>query len=71
MVAVARSKLDEWIRAYGSAGFEALCPRVRLVKPRASLRILALAVALKQERPQRTAAQVHQVMVAPANSIHS
>ena len=62
-VRVARSTLDEWIRAYRRGGFEALCPRVRRVKPRTSLRVLALAVALKQERPQRTAAQVHQIMV--------
>jgi putative transposase len=41
-----------------------LCPRVRRVKPRTSLRVLALAVALEQERPDRTAAQVHQIVVA-------
>ena len=64
LVRVARSTLDQWIRAYRRGGFEALCPRVRRVKPRTSLRVLALAVALKQERPERTAAQVHQIMFA-------
>ncbi len=64
LVRISRSTLDEWIRAYRAGGFEALCPRLRRVKPRTSLRVLALAVALKQERPERTAAQVHQIMLA-------
>jgi putative transposase len=64
LVRVSRSTLDDWIRAYRAGGFEALCPRPRRVKPRTSLRVLALAVALKQERPERTAAQVHQIMLA-------
>jgi putative transposase len=59
LVRVSRSTLDEWIRAYRHGGFEALVPRPRRVKPRTSLRVLAIAVALKQERPERTAAQVH------------
>jgi putative transposase len=61
--------LDEWIRAYRAGGFEALCPRVRRVQPRTSLRVLALAVALKQERPERTAAQVHQIMVSAGERV--
>jgi putative transposase len=63
LVGVGRSTLDDWIRAYRVGGFEGLCPRPRRVKPRTSLRVLALAVALKQERPDRTAAQVHQIML--------
>ena len=64
LVRVARTTLDDWIRAYRDGGFAALVPRPRRVKPRTSLRVLAIAVALKQERPERTAAQVHQIMVA-------
>jgi len=64
LVRVSRSTLDEWIRAYRRGGFEALVPRPRRARPRTSLRVLAIAVALKQERPERTAAQVHQIMVA-------
>jgi putative transposase len=64
LVRISRSTLDEWVRAYRRGGFEALCPRARRVLPRTSLRLLALAVALKRERPQRTAAQVHQIMLA-------
>ena len=64
LVRVARATLDDWVRAYRDGGFEALVPRAPRVKPRTSLRVLAIAVALKQERPERTAAQVHQIMVA-------
>ena len=69
LVRVSRSTLDEWIRAYRRGGFEALCPRVRRARPRTSLRVLALAVALTQERPERTAAQVHQIMVAAGEPV--
>jgi putative transposase len=69
LVLVARTTLDDWIRAYRRGGFEGLCPRQRRVTPRTSLRVLALAVALKRERPERTAAQVHQIMLAAGERV--
>lgn len=64
LVRVGRSTLDDWIRAYRQGGFEALVPKPRVVVPRTPARVLELAFALKRERPERTAAQVHQIMLA-------
>jgi putative transposase len=64
LVRVGRSTVGDWIRAYRNGGFEALLPRVRRTPPRTSVRVLELALRLKRERPERTAAQVHQIMVA-------
>ena len=61
-VRVARSKLDEWIRAWRAGGFEALLPKRRVVAPRTDPEVLASAEALKREVPARTAAQVCRVM---------
>src|SRR4051795_1798937 len=64
LVRVARGTLDEWIRAYRRGGFEALVPRPRVVAPRTSVELLELAFQLKRERPERTAAQVREIMLA-------
>ncbi len=64
LVRVGRSTLDDWIRAYRQGGFEALVPRPRVVVPRTLAGVLELAERLKRERPERTAAQVHQIMLA-------
>ncbi|MGO9908549.1 MAG: DDE-type integrase/transposase/recombinase [Solirubrobacteraceae bacterium] len=64
LVRVGRSTLDDWIRAYRQGGFEALVPKPRLVAPRTPAGVLELAFQLKRERPERTAAQVHQIMLA-------
>ncbi|WP_249019414.1 DDE-type integrase/transposase/recombinase [Conexibacter sp. S30A1] len=64
LVRVARGTLDEWIRAYRRGGFEALLPRRRVVPVRTPAETLELAFALKRERPERTAAQVRQIMLA-------
>ena len=61
-VVVARSTLDEWIRAYRAGGFEALVPKARVVPARTDAGVLALAERLKREKPERTAAQVARVM---------
>ncbi len=63
LIRVARTTLDDWIRAYRSGGFDALCPRPRRSGPLTPARVLALAEELKRELPERTAAQVHQIMV--------
>lgn len=68
-VRVSRSTLDEWIRIYRRGGFEALCPRPPVVPPRTPARVLELAVALKRELPERTAAQVHAIMVAAGEPV--
>jgi len=64
LVRVGRSTLDDWIRAYREGGFEALVPKPRVVAPRTLAGVLELAFALKRERPERTAAQAHQIMLA-------
>jgi putative transposase len=64
LVRVARGTLDEWIRAYRRGGFDALLPRPRVVAPRTSAELLELAFQLKRERPDRTAAQVREIMLA-------
>jgi putative transposase len=66
LVRVARGTLDEWIRAYRRGGFEALVPKPRVVAPRTPAELLELAFELKRERPQRTAAQVREIMLATA-----
>jgi putative transposase len=64
LITVGRSTLDDWIRGYRRGGFDALCPRARQSGPLTPARVLALAEALKRELPERTTAQVHQIMVA-------
>jgi putative transposase len=65
---VARSTLDEWIRAYRTGGFDALIPAPGSRQPRTSAEVLALAVSLKEEKPGRTAAQIRQVMLAAGHA---
>ena len=60
-VRVARGTLDQWIRAYRHGGFEALVPQPRVVPLRTPAGMLELAFQLKRERPERTAAQVHEM----------
>lgn len=64
LVRVARGTLDRWVRAYCHGGFEALVPQPRVVVPRTPAQALELAFALKRERPERTAAQVREIMLA-------
>ncbi len=57
-----RSTLDRWIRDWRAGGFDALMPGGRQVSPRSSAGLLELAVALKKEKPGRSAAQVHRIL---------
>lgn len=57
-VRVSRCTLDRWIAAWRRAGFEGLKPAARNSRVRTSAEMLDLAVALKQEVPRRSAAQV-------------
>lgn len=63
-VRVSRATLDRWIRDYRKGGFAALVPTPRRVLPGTPLQVLELAVALKTEAPDRTAAQVAAVLAA-------
>ena len=63
-VRVGRSTLDRWIRAWRAGGFDALVPGGRQALPRSDAGVLELAVALKKEKPARSAAQVHRILTA-------
>jgi putative transposase len=64
LVRIGRTTLDRWVRDYRRGGFEALVPRRRVVAPRTPAETLELAFRLKRERPERTAAQVREIMLA-------
>ncbi len=63
-VRVSRATLDRWIRDYRAGGFAALVPTPRRVLAGTPAAVLELAVALKTEAPDRTAAQVAVVLAA-------
>jgi putative transposase len=60
--AVSRGTLDRWRRAYEAGGFDALVPSLRQPAPRTPQEVLAVAEALKREKPERTAAQVLRIL---------
>jgi putative transposase len=64
LIRVGRSTLDDWLRAYRAGGYQALVPRPRVVAPLTPAAVLELAFTLKRERPDRTTAQVREIMVA-------
>jgi putative transposase len=59
-----RDTLDRWIRRYRAGGFDALTPSMRQPGTRIDTGVLELAVALKRENPDRTAAQVARILRA-------
>ena len=59
-----RDTLDRWIRRYRTGGFDALAPSTRQPGTRIDTTVLELAVALKRENPDRTAAQVARILKA-------
>jgi putative transposase len=61
-VRVSRVTLDRWRRAWRAGGFEALVPPAREGVPRTPAAVLELAVALKREQPERTAAQITEII---------
>lgn len=63
-VSVSRRTLDRWVIARRDGGFEALVPCPRQCAPRTDSEVVDLAVGLKMENPQRTAAQVRRVLAA-------
>ncbi|MDT3446959.1 DDE-type integrase/transposase/recombinase [Pseudofrankia sp. BMG5.37] len=63
-VRLTRWTLDRWIAAWRAGGFDALVPAPRRISARTAADTLALAVALKRENPERTAAQVRRILAA-------
>ena len=63
-VSVSRRTLDRWVVARRDGGFEALVPEPRQSAPRTDADVVELAVGLKMENPERTAAQVRRVLIA-------
>jgi transposase InsO family protein len=63
-VSYSRDTIDRWIRGYRRGGFDALLPSPRQPGTRTDPDVLDLAVALKRENPQRTAAQVARILRA-------
>lgn len=61
-VTVSVQTLGRWRRAYESGGFDALVPSPRQCSPRTPAEVLAVAEALKREKPERTAAQVRRIL---------
>jgi len=61
-VRVSRDTLDRWIRAWRRGGFDALVPNPRQASPRLPAETIELALGLKRENPDRTAAQVRRIL---------
>jgi putative transposase len=65
-IGVSQQTIRRWIRDWRSGGFEALVPAPARVTARTPAEVLELAVALKKENPERTAAQVTRILRAQA-----
>ncbi len=63
-VRVSRPTLDRWLRDWRRGGFDALVPTPPKVSPRTPGDVLDLAVALKREVPERTAAGIATILRA-------
>jgi putative transposase len=59
---VSRQTLDRWIRDWRAGGFDALVPNPRQCTPRTPTEVLELAVALRRENPDRTAAGIRRIL---------
>jgi putative transposase len=61
-VRISRKTLDRWIRDWRAGGFDALVPNPRQCTPRTDPEVLEMAVALRRENPQRTAAAIQRIL---------
>jgi len=61
-VRISRQTLDRWIRDWRAGGFDALVPNPRQCTPRTPAEVLELAVALRRENPDRTAAAIRRIL---------
>ena len=63
-VRITRWTLDRWILEWRQGGFDALVPSPRQSQPRTPPEVVEVAMALKKENPDRTAAQVRRILRA-------
>jgi putative transposase len=63
---ISEQTIRRWVRWWRAGGFEALVPAPARVTPRTPAEVLALAVALKRENPDRTAVQITRILRAQA-----
>ena len=63
-VRVSRQTLDRWIRDWRTGGFDALVLSPRQTSQRTPAEVMELAVALRRENPDRTAAGVRRILRA-------
>lgn len=63
-VRVSRQTLDRWIRDWRAGGFDALVPSPRQATARTPVEVMELAVALRRENPDRTAAGIRRILRA-------
>jgi len=61
-VRISRQSIDRWIRDWRAGGFDALAPSPRQCTPRTPAEVLELAVALRRENPDRTAAAIRRIL---------
>lgn len=61
-VQISRQTIDRWIRDWRAGGFDALVPNPRQCTPRTPTEVLELAVALRRENPERTAAAIRRIL---------
>ena len=61
-VRISRQTIDRWIRDWRRGGFDALVPNPRQCTPRTPAEVLELAVALRRENPDRTAAAIQRIL---------
>lgn len=61
-VRVSEQTIRRWARDWRCGGFEALVPSPARVSPRTPAEVLELAVALKREKPARTAVQITRIL---------
>ena len=61
-VRISRQTLDRWIRDWRASGFDALVPSPRQCTPRTPAEVLELAVALRRENGERTAAAIRRIL---------
>lgn len=65
-VRVSPATIRRWWRWWRTGGFEALVPAPARVEPRTPAEVLAMAVGLKRENPDRTAVQIVRILRASA-----
>jgi putative transposase len=63
-VRISRQTLDRWIRDWRTGGFDALVPSPRQTHQRTPAEVMDLAVALRRENPERTAAGIRRILRA-------